>query len=115
MEGNAERRGQKTAVIRVGKAGNLGSDLRALGSSGGLSAREGHSSQLRAGMSLWWVVWRKDGSRMGGQRSERCQAVVQVGEDEAKLGLGWGLGEEGMAGDIFKMSDYQLLVGEGRR
>lgn len=32
-----------------------------------------------------------------------------------KLGLGCGLGEEGVAGDIFKMSNYQLLVGEGRR
>lgn len=52
--------------------------------------------------------WEAKGQRGG-------QAVVQVGEDEAKLGLGCGLGEEGMAGDIFKMSNYQLLVGEGRR
>lgn len=60
-EGNVERRGQKTAVIRLGKpekAANLGFDLRALGSYGGFRAREGHSSQLSAGIFLWWVVWR---------------------------------------------------------
>lgn len=66
--------GWTTAVIRVGKpekAANLGFDLRALRSYGGCRARKGHSSQLSAGIVLWWVEWRKDGSRMGGQRSER--------------------------------------------
>lgn len=53
------------------------------------------------------------GCEAKGQRGG--QAVVEVGEDEAKLGLGCGLGEEGMVRDIFKMSDCQLLVGEGRR
>lgn len=32
-----------------------------------------------------------------------------------ELGLGCGLGKEGIAGDIFKMLNYQLLVGKGGR